>query len=65
MHETFDVELLPEEAQRDDVWVKIDGIKLTNEQKAILEHRLGWLSDRHIDAAQNLIQKLGTDVGGL
>ena len=65
MNETIDVELLPEEPYSDDVWVNIDGMKLTHELKAFLEFRFGWLSDEHIDAAQNLIKKLGTGVGGL
>ena len=64
MYENIDVELFPEDAQGDDVWVNIDGIKLSHELKAILQHRFGWLLDEHIDAAQNLIQKLGTGVGG-
>lgn len=63
--ESIDVELLPEEPTSVDIWANIDGVKLTHELKAVLEHPFGWLSDEHIDAAQNLIKKLGTGVGGL
>ena len=46
-------------------WAKIGNIPLTFELKEILLHPLGWLSDEHINAAQNLLKELGTGIGGL
>ena len=48
-----------------DVWVMINGIKLTYELRDILLSRFGWLTDDHIDASQQLIEQLNTGVGGL
>jgi hypothetical protein len=48
-----------------DVWVMINGIKLTYHLRNILLNKNGWLTDDHMDAAQSLIQDLGTGVGGL
>ena len=48
-----------------DVWVMINGIKLTYELRDILLSRFGWLTDDHIDAFQQLIKQLNTGVGGL
>ena len=48
-----------------DVWVMINGIKLTYELRDILLSRFGWLTDDLIDASQQLIKQLNTGVGGL
>ena len=48
-----------------DIWIMINGVKLTYALRAILITRFGWLTDDHIDAAQHLIKELNTGVGGL
>lgn len=48
-----------------DIWIMINGVKLTYALRAILLNRFGWLTDDHIDAAQHLIKELNTGVGGL
>ena len=48
-----------------DIWITIDGVKLTYELRDILQCTFSWLTDEHIDAAQHLIKELGTGVSGL
>ena len=48
-----------------DIWVMINGVKLTYELRDILLCTFAWLTDEHIDAGQHLIKELGTGVSGL
>ena len=48
-----------------DVWMIINGIKLSYELRYILLAGFAWLTDDHIDAAQHLIKELNPRVGGL
>ena len=48
-----------------DVWVMINGVKLTYELRDILLCTFAWLTDEHIDAGQHLIKELGTGISDL
>jgi hypothetical protein len=49
----------------DDIWLMIGAVKLTYQLKDIFLNPFAWLTDNHIDAAQQLIKELETGVGGL
>lgn len=46
-------------------WLTVQGIKLTSKSRDSLMNHNGWLSDKHVDAAQRLLKSMKTGIGGL